>query len=867
MCLVDLTQFIKEENKTGENVSFASLPDEGSAQMGGNQRVSQSARALTGEVRDIFTPTDYSSLSPDKLTPGMRQFVEVKKQHPDCLVLFRMGDFYETFYDDAKLVARELDIVLTARGAGEKRAPLAGIPYHALEQYLAKLVKRGYKVAIVEQLEDPKKAKGLVKRGVVRIVTPGTIIESGMLDAGSHNYLMALYVSDEKLAFALCDISTGEFLVAESTVEQLAHHLARFAPAECVIPHSLAVNAELLGLLQTHKVFVNPVEDRTFQREQAVYALSDHFHTFGVDGFGLDGMLVQPAGALLAYIMETQKVMLKSINSVRTLNLSSTMLLDGNTLRNLELLRNSRDGSTKATLLSVIDKTRTAMGSRLLRTWVKEPLLDVSGINERLDAVGWLKENTLKRAEVSGMLSSLHDVQRLIGRVAFGAANARDLLALKLSLRMVPGIAAAVSGSHVLLLQMIASMPHAPEVVELIERAILHEPSAVLNEGNLIKRGYDSELDKLHEVRKNSKLIIKGIEDREKARTGIKTLRVGFNNVFGYYIEVSKSYIPQVPSDYMRKQTTANGERYVTQELKEQEELILHAEEKICALELELFQAIVVRINEHTVVVQDIASRLALLDVLCSLAACAADYRYKRPVVDESGEILLVGSRHPVLEQIERGVVADDVRLDGNEMMVITGPNMAGKSTFMRQVALIVLMAQMGSFVPADEARIGIVDRIFTRVGAMDDLSSGQSTFMLEMNETASILHNATARSLIILDEIGRGTSTFDGVSIAWSVAEHIATSVKAKTLFATHYHVMNKLAESFGNVSNYTVAVKEDGHDVIFLHKIIKGSTDKSYGIHVARLAGLPATVISRALELQKKFESEDGMRSNINS
>jgi DNA mismatch repair protein MutS len=833
---VDLTQFIKEEPKEAEQ-----------------------------KQRD--SATDYAALSPDKLTPGMRQFVEVKKQHPDCLVLFRMGDFYETFYDDAKLVSRELDIVLTARGAGEKRAPLAGIPYHSLEQYLAKLVKRGYKVAIVEQLEDPKKAKGLVKRGVVRIVTPGTIIESGMLDAGSHNYLMALYVHDSQLSFALCDISTGEFLVGESSVEQLAHHLARFAPAECVIPHSLAVNAELLGLLQTHKVFVNPVEDRTFQRECAVTALSEHFHTFGVDGFGLDGMLVQPAGALLNYIMETQKVMLKSINSVRTLNLSSTMLLDGNTLRNLELLRNSRDGSMKATLLSVIDKTKTSMGSRLLRSWVKEPLLDVGRVNERLDAVGWLKDNTLKRAEIVGMLSSLHDVQRLIGRVAFGAANARDLLALKLSLRMVPGIAAAVSGANALLLKTISSMPHAPEVVELIEHSILDEPSAVLNEGNLIKHGYDLELDKLHDVRKNSKLIIKGIEDREKARTGIRTLRVGFNNVFGYYIEVSKSYIPQVPSDYIRKQTTANGERYVTQELKEQEELILHAEEKICTLEFDLFQAIVGHVGGYTPVVQDIASRLALLDVLCSLAVCAADYRYRRPVVNDSGEIVLVGSRHPVLEQIERGFVANDVRLDGNEMMVITGPNMAGKSTFMRQVALIVLMAQMGSFVPADEAQIGVVDRIFTRVGATDDLSTGQSTFMMEMNETASILHNATSKSLIILDEIGRGTSTFDGVSIAWSVAEHIATSVKAKTLFATHYHVMNKLADSQVNVSNYTVAVKEDGHDVIFLHKIIKGSTDKSYGIHVARLAGLPANVISRALELQKKFESEDGMRSNLGS
>jgi len=810
---------------------------------------------LPVNVKPVEAMETYLDTPADKLSPGMRQFVAVKKQHPDCVVLFRMGDFYETFYDDAKLVSKELDIVLTARGAGEKRAPLAGIPYHSLEPNLAKLVKNGHKVAIVEQLEDPKLAKGLVKRGVVRIVTPGMVMEHSMLDERSNNYVMALYAHDEMIAAALCDISTGEFFAAEFSVPELQQLLVRFSPAECIMPASLAVNKEIIDGLAQHKIFLNTVEDAAFRQEKCRKILTDHFKMHSLHGFGIeDTLMVQSSGGLLAHIIETQKANLSYISKIFVMPLKEVMVVDGTTQRNLELSKNMRDQSTKGTLLFVIDKTQTPMGSRLLRKWIKEPLRDIARINQRLDALEWIKTQAITHAEINQLLKGILDIERIISRIVYGAANARDLLALRKSIEPALQIKQKFQNATELL-KKVAEMPDVSDVAVVIAHAITDEPPLSVREGGMIRRGYDAELDKLHDIKKNGKMTIAGLEEKEKAQTGIKTLHIKFNNVFGYFIEVSKSQIEKVPAHYIRKQTTANGERYITQELKEQEDLILHAEERIVIREYDLFQAIVARIIEKTAQIQEVARQIALLDVLCSLASVAAACRFVRPILDDSGEIEIKNGRHPVLDQIER-FVPNDCVMKKNELMIITGPNMAGKSTFMRQVALIALLAHMGSFVPADAARMSIVDRIFTRVGAADDLASGQSTFMVEMTETANILNNATDKSLIILDEIGRGTSTFDGMSIAWSVAAYIAQQVKAKTLFATHYHMLNKLADEHPNVTNTTVAVKEDGDEVVFLHKIVKGSTDKSYGIHVARLAGMPKAVVEKAVEMQRKLE-----------
>jgi len=810
---------------------------------------------LTNFLKTGSVVSSYLDIPLEKLTPGMQQFVTVKKQHPDCLLLFRMGDFYETFYDDAKIVAKELDIVLTARGQGDKRAPLAGVPYHALEPNLAKLVKNGHKVAIVEQLEDPKLAKGLVKRGVVRIVTPGMMIDQGLLDDKSNNYVMALTAHEAMIACAVCDISTGEFFAGQADIDLLPALLSRFNPAECIVPVSLTVNEEILEQLKKHDVIVQKRFDDTFGHDKSVRLLLEHFKLNSVDGFGLEDLSVCASGALLNYIIDTQKTNLSYINKISVLNLGKTMILDAQTMRNLELFKNIRDGSLRGTLLSVLDQTRTSMGSRLLRKWMKEPLLDAAVLNQRLDSVEWLVKNSIARHDLIALLNEVHDVERLIGRVNYGTANARDLIALKQSLAVVPRLREVV-GNHISL-----SSADVNDVVGIIERAIADEPPLSVREGNMLRRGYHEELDKLHDIKKNGALIIRGLEEKEKESTGIKTMKVKFNNVFGYFFEVSKSAIDRVPEHYIRKQTTANGERYITPELKEQEDLILHAEEKILELEFLLFQDIVKHVAGKTVEVQSVAMSLSQLDVLCSFGSVAAARRYVRPILNDSGIIELKQSRHPVLEQLEQYYVPNDVVLNDAELRIITGPNMAGKSSFMRQAALCVLLAQIGCFVPAASAKIGIVDRIFTRVGASDDLATGQSTFMVEMTETAQILNNATARSLIILDEIGRGTSTFDGMSIAWSVAEFIVSKIKAKTLFATHYHHLNGLSSAFSDVTNYSVAVKEDGDEIIFLHKLVEGSADKSYGIHVARLAGLPADVVKRAKELQGKLEEGDSL------
>jgi DNA mismatch repair protein MutS len=802
------------------------------------------------------------------LTPGMRQYRDIKKDNTDCLIMLRMGDFYEMFYEDAITASRELEITLTARGQGEKRAPLAGIPYHALEGYLGRLVKKGYKVAIVEQLEDPKKAKGLVKRGLVRIVTPGTIIEGSMLNENENNYILALTCLNDEFALAFCDISTGEFFTTKAENLAVLHaELGRLNPSECIIPESLKVNSELMDKIKSFGSYINSLEDYYFKFDKARETLLEHFNLGSLDPFGLEDkkLSVSVSGALLQYLITTQKNSLSHIKKISALSSKNKMLLDSSTLRNLELLSNIKDNSSRGSLISVLDKTTTSMGSRLLKKWIKEPLLNKDAINKRLDSIKSLNESVIRREEIIELLKEVYDLERLISRVNYGNANPRDLLALKVSLRKIPLIKEKLGGLDSELLVLVSQMNELKEVVDLIDSAIKEDAPIVIRDGGMIKPEYNLELMELVEIRINSKKYLRELEDSEKVKTGIPTLKIGFTRVFGYFIEVTKKNLHLVPADYIRKQTTANSERYITEELKKEEEKILGAQEKIVELEYNLYQSLVKEISKFTIEVQDSASKISVLDVLCSFAKVAMENNYVSPMFVDEKVIQLRGSRHPVVEQLNNGFIANDIIIEDGEMMIITGPNMSGKSTVMRQVALTCLMAQIGSYVPAEEAVLGIVDRVFTRVGAYDDLSSGQSTFMVEMNETASILNNATASSLIILDEIGRGTSTFDGVSIAWSVAEHIYNQIKARTMFSTHYHVMNKLSEKFEKIRNYNIAVKEDYGEVVFLHKLIAGGTDQSYGVHVAKLAGLPAEVLARAEEIQLLLEKDDQISRKI--
>ncbi len=830
------------------------------------------------------------SIPEHHLTPGMKQYREVKTAYPDCLVMLRMGDFYEMFYEDAITASRELEIILTARGQGEKRAPLAGVPFHALETYLSRLIKKGHKVAIVEQLEDPKKAKGLVKRGLVRIVTPGTVIESTLLNEKENNYLLALTSSGdlgEEYALAFCDLSTGEFFTETvPNTSALLNEIARLNPSECLIPESLRVNQELISNLKARGSFVNSLEDYHFRPDPARKLLLEHFQLHNLDSFGLEDkkMNMGVSGALLKYLIDTQKNQLTHIKKI-SFSSRDKMILDANTLRNLELIKNFRDGTEKSTLLSILDKTVTASGSRLIKKWIKEPLLNIKAINQRLKAIEELNQSVILREELIELLQKTYDLERLISRINYGNANPRDLLSLKQSLVQIPLIKERLNKSnsnrnsdreykdnpnsnyenHSELLAETSTFPELQPIAELIESAIREEAPLTLREGGMVKENYNSELNQLLNIKKNSKKYLQELEQKEKEKTGITTLRIGFTQVFGYFIEVTRKNIPLVPQNYIRKQTTANSERYITEELKIEEEKILGAEEKIVELEYNLFQELIKKIAERTIEIQESAEKLAVLDVLCSLAKVALENHYCRPRLVEEKVIQLRKSRHPVIEKLENSFVANDFILMPEEMIIITGANMSGKSTLQRQIALTVLMAQMGSYVPAEEAVLGITDRIFTRVGASDDLSSGQSTFMLEMTETASILNNATSNSLIILDEIGRGTSTFDGVSIAWSVAEHIYNQIKAKTLFSTHYHVLNKLAEKFSKIKNYNLATKEIKGEIIFLYKLVEGSADQSFGVHVAKLAGLPSQVIQRAEEIQTILEKDDEMIRKI--
>ena len=810
-----------------------------------------------------------------KLTPAMQQYYDAKQQHPDALIMFRMGDFYESFGEDAATMARELDITLTTRGKdkdGEKM-PLAGIPYHAIDSYLPRLIKKGYKVAICEQLEDPKKAKGVVKRGVVRVVTPGTAMDSSMFHDSGSNYLMAVTRLDKHFGISFIDISTGEFMTtqvnSEESFDAVVSEAARMRPAECIMPPELYNNNHLADRLKENiKLIIHQYEADDFEPGIARHRLLDHFGASTLEGMGLEGLPAATAasGAALAYVEETQMRALEHIQTPQTYFENQFMVLDSITLRNLELVKNVRDGSADSSLLKVVNHTSTPMGSRLLSKWLLQPLISVNNINRRLDSVEELSQNTLLRYDLRSLLKGIRDMERLTGRIVYGNANARDLVALRTSLNTLPQLKSALQGGNIksdLLISIQEELNDFADLTSLLELSIVDEPPVSLREGRIIKPGYNAQLDELNDMAAHGKEWVAKLQQQERERTGIKSLKIAYNKVFGYFIEVTKANLSQVPDEYIRKQTTANAERFYTPELKEKEAMILSANDRRVALEYDLFTEITGLIAAQASALQETAGLIGKLDALTNLAEVAVNNNYIRPEINDGCSILIRDGRHPVVEySVPGGFVPNDTNMDceKEQFLLLTGPNMAGKSTYMRQTALIVVMAQIGCFVPASYASIGIVDRVFTRVGAFDDLASGQSTFMIEMVELANILNNATPKSLILLDEIGRGTSTFDGYSIARSVVEfiHNRGRVGVRSLFATHYHQLTNLEGSLKRVKNFHIAVKEDGHDLVFLRKIVPGATDKSYGIHVARLAGVPLKVTQRAKEVLHEVESE---------
>jgi DNA mismatch repair protein MutS len=808
----------------------------------------------------------------DKMTPAMKQYYEAKEKHKDALIFFRMGDFYESFGDDAKIIAKELEITLTSRGRDKEGVdmPLAGIPYHAVDSYLPKLIKKGYKVAICEQLEDPKKAKGVVKRGVVRVITPGTVIDSSLISDRSNNYLMSVSGEGTEFGISFLDVSTGEFLATQfsdnNSYDKIISEASRMHPAECILPPSLFENKKLAGRLNQSGIILNKFDAEAFELENAQERLLKHFGVMTLEGMGCEKLkfAIEASGAALLYAKTTQMRNLEHIQTMRTYSENEFMVLDSITLRNLEIIHGIR-GEGGGSLLSVIDHTKTPMGGRLLRKWLLLPLISVNKITERLDAVDEIVKKTLLRYDLRSQLSKIRDIERLIGRIVYGNSNARDLIALKVSLLAIPEITKSLKESEVrsgLLISILERLGDHKDIIALLDEALLDDPPISVREGGMIKEGYDEKLDELKKMSFHGKDWIAQMQQKERDRTGIKSLKIGYNSVFGYYIEVTKTNLSQVPPDYIRKQTTANGERFYTPELKEKEVMILSADEKRIALEFELFTEINSSIAGKSKELQITAQALGELDVISNLAELAVNNKYVRPQVNDSCGILVRDGRHPVVEYaIPGGFIPNDTHMDcqDNQFLLLTGPNMAGKSTYMRQTALVVVLAQVGSFVPASYASIGLVDRIFTRVGAFDDLASGQSTFMIEMVELANILNNATPRSLILLDEIGRGTSTYDGYSIAKAVVEfvHNKDRTGVRSLFATHYHQLTALSGALRRVKNYHVAVKEEGNDLVFLRKIIPGATDKSYGIHVARLAGVPLKVTQRAREILKEVEN----------
>ena len=805
------------------------------------------------------------------LTPMMQQYMAIKEQYKDCILFYRLGDFYEMFYDDALTASRELEITLTGKNCGqEERAPMCGVPYHAVDVYLNKLVAKGYKVAICEQAEDPKQAKGIVKREVIRIVTPGTNLSQQALDEGRNNYLMCLVYDNNQFGLAITDISTGDFYTTEvATLKELYDEIHRFSPSEIICNDSFYMSgASLDDFKDRLHVSVSTLDTWYMDEAVSVQKIKEHFKVASLDGLGLtdfpSGTLA--VGALLLYLYETQKNTLDNLTKITPYRSGGYMIIDSATNRNLELIETLREKQKKGSLLWVLDKTKTAMGARLMRNWIEQPLIEKKKITTRQDAVEELYNDMITREEIREYLNAVYDLERLVTRISYRTANPRDLIAFKTSLGMIPPVKQLLSQAKSAELKEIDErMDCLEDIYDLIEKSIQDDPPIMIREGGMIKEGYNEDVDKFRLSRTEGKTWLAELEAREKEKTGIKNLRVRYNKVFGYYLEVTNSYKELVPEDWTRKQTLANAERYITPELKELEDMILGAEDKLAALEYDLYCEVRDSIGEQVVRIQETAKAIAHLDVLASLACVAQSNDYVRPSINTKGVIDIQGGRHPVVEKMNNNqmFIDNDTYLDNknHRISIITGPNMAGKSTYMRQSALIVLMAQIGSFVPAKSANIGIVDRIFTRVGASDDLASGQSTFMVEMTEVANILRNATSRSLLILDEIGRGTSTFDGLSIAWAVVEHISNPklLGAKTLFATHYHELTELEGKLDSVNNYCIAVREQGDDIIFLRKIIRGGADKSYGIQVARLAGVPDSVIDRAKEISSWLEETD--------
>jgi len=809
----------------------------------------------------------------DTLTPMMGQYNRIKKEYQDAIVFFRLGDFYEMFYEDAKVASSILEIVLTSR----QKIPMCGVPYHAADSYIVKLLRRGFKVAVCEQVEDAKSAKGVVKRDVVKVLTPGTALEIELEESKENQYIASLYLSGQAWGLAVIDLASGQIQTTESDSEEarsLSNELFRLSPREIIF--SEEEEAELTKILsenQMTSVLKSPVEDWIFDFSQAQNVLLDHFQVQSLAGFGLDekNRAVSAAGALLYYLKKVRKDSLSLVHRVSYLHSTDHMLLDATTIKNLELIKNLRDGSIKDSLLDIIDFTVTSMGGRLLRSWLLHPLLESPRIQERLEAVEEFFSQTIERHELRESLKEIFDLERLSGKISLGVAHPRDLISLKKSLLSLPKIEPqleAFSSKKIKNIQ--RQWDNGQDIAGLIDKAIKDEPAFLLTEGGIIKEGFNQELDDLRKISHSGKAFITQLEKKERAKTGIASLKIRYNKVFGYYIEVTKPNLSMVPEDYIRKQTLVNSERFITPELQEYEEKVLNAEERIAELEHNLFLEVRQSISKQTPRLQNIASRIARLDVLASLSELASHRNYSRPTVDVGDRLKIIGGRHPIIEVTqEEPFVPNDAYLDREEdqILIVTGPNMGGKSTFLRQVALICILAQMGSFVPAKEALIGVVDRIFTRIGAMDFLSRGQSTFMVEMLETANILNNISPRSLILLDEIGRGTSTFDGLSIAWAVAEylHEKEETKPKTLFATHYHELTELALTLNRIKNYHVSVKEWKEDVIFLRKIVSGPSDQSYGIHVAKLAGIPRIVVERAKEilfnLEKKELDETGL------
>ncbi len=814
-------------------------------------------------------------LTPEELqniTPMMRQYLETKEEYKDYILFYRLGDFYELFFDDAKLVSKELELTLTGKSCGlEERAPMCGVPYHAVDGYLSRLVGKGYRVAICEQMEDPKEAKGIVKREVTRIVTPGTNIADGALDEQRNNYLMAVAYMDGTSGVSVCDVSTGAYYLTEAAgAKEIFDEIVKYTPSEIICNDAFFLSSlDLDDIRSRYGATIFPVDARYFDDERCRSILLKHFRVNTLAGIGVEDFPagIVAAGALLQYLYETQKTSLSHITHLYPYIASRYMLIDSSTRRNLELIETLRDKSKRGSLLWVLDKTKTAMGARLLRQYIEQPLIDPEMINARLDAVETLGKNAITRDEIREYLNPVYDLERLLSKVSYQTANPRDLNAFRSSLEMLPHIKLLLddlSGDK-LLCSLNSEIDALKDISALIRDSIMEEANIQVKEGGIIRDGFDDDVDRLRKAKTEGKNWLAQLEEEDRERTGIKNLRIRYNKVFGYYFEVTNSFKSLVPEDYIRKQTLANAERYTTPRLKELEDTILNAEDKLYGLEYELFTGIRNAVAAEIDRIQRTAKALAALDVLASFSVVAEQNRYVRPSINDKGVINIKDGRHPVVEKMITNdlFIANDTYLDNKKhtISIITGPNMAGKSTYMRQVALIVLMAQIGSFVPAKSADISLTDRIFTRVGASDDLASGQSTFMVEMNEVANILRNATSSSLLILDEIGRGTSTFDGLAIAWAVIEHVADKrlLGAKTLFATHYHELTELEGKMSSVNNYCIAVKEQGDDIVFLRKIIKGGADKSYGIQVAKLAGVPDMVIDRAKEIVGQLVDND--------